>query len=39
VIELEETFSNYLAMKELQWTSPSEREIFLAKLKTEIGIQ
>ncbi len=39
VEELEEAFSNYLAMKNLQWTSPADREMFIVRLRSEESIQ
>lgn len=33
ILELEETFSNYLAMKNLQWAPSAEREAFLLGIK------
>ena len=39
VEELEETFSNYLVMKNLQWNASADREMFIVRLRSEHGIQ
>ena len=39
VEQLEETFSNYLAMRNLQWAPPLERDSFIIKLRSEENIQ